>query len=293
MTGWLIYSKADAIKNAAYIELYMEEAKVRGIEIILIYREELAFGVKHGKNDINYQETSVMLPSFAICRTIYPLLSCHLESMGIPVFNNGKVAEICNDKAKTYQYVAKAGIPIIDTCFIKNNEIRESFMKIKGPTVAKAVDGHGGSQVFLLDENVLNNPETIEDIINRMEDSDIVLQPLTGKKNSDLRVYVIGDKIVASVLRTADTGFRSNYSLGGQVCLYPLSDYEKMTVEKIIDLFEFGMVGIDFLIGEEGELIFNEIEDVVGARMLYHCSDINLVGLYIDFICKQINEMKE
>lgn len=288
MTGWLIYSKKDAKKNAAYIGFYMEEAQKRGIEITLIYRDELEFGVLGGKYYITYLGNSITLPSFAICRTIYPLLSRHLECMGIPVFNNGKVAEICNDKAKTYQYVVQAGIPIIDTSFVKNNKIRDALPKIKRPTVVKAVDGHGGSQVFLINEEDLNISGNIDDIICKMDGSDIVLQPLTGKRNSDLRVYVIGREIIAAVLRTADTGFRSNYSLGGQVCLYKLTDNEKSIVEKIIKLFDFGMVGIDFLLGDDGELIFNEIEDVVGARMLYSCSDINLVGLYLDFIIKQI-----
>jgi gamma-F420-2:alpha-L-glutamate ligase len=59
-------------------------------------------------------------------------------------------------------------------------------------------------------------------------------------------------------------------------------------VNQILNLFDFGLVGIDFLIGDKGELIFNEIEDVVGARMLYQCTDINLVGLYLDYIQTRI-----
>jgi gamma-F420-2:alpha-L-glutamate ligase len=281
MIGWLIYNKDDAKKNAAYIKFYIEEGKKKEIEIILIYREELEFGLVGGKYHITYLGNTVILPDFAICRTIYALLSKHLEIMGIPVFNKAIVADICNDKAKTYQYVAQAGIPIIDTCFVRNNELRDYLKKVVNPTVVKAVDGHGGSQVFLVEEKDLNNPEM-------MEGSDLVIQPLTGKKNSDLRVYVIGKEIVAAVMRTAGTGFRSNYSLGGHIHLHDLSETEKVTVEKIINLFDFGMVGIDFLIGDQGELIFNEIEDVVGARMLYSCSDINLVGLYLDFIRNQL-----
>ena len=55
-------------------------------------------------------------------------------------------------------------------------------------------------------------------------------------------------------------------------------------VNKIIDAFDFDYVGIDFLVGENEELIFNEIEDVVGARMLSQCSDIDYAGMYIDYI---------
>jgi glutathione synthase/RimK-type ligase-like ATP-grasp enzyme len=115
-----------------------------------------------------------------------------------------------------------------------------------------------------------------------------VVQPLIGSRHQDLRVYVIGNKIQAAVLRTAKEGFKSNYSLGGEVSLYFLSEQETEIVNTIMDQFDFGLVGIDFIIGDEGELIFNEIEDVVGSRMLYRCSDINIVERYLKFIRKQL-----
>ena len=60
-------------------------------------------------------------------------------------------------------------------------------------------------------------------------------------------------------------------------------------MNKIIDLFEFGLVGIDFIIGDESELIFNEIEDVVGSRMLYQCApEINIVERYLRFIIRSM-----
>ena len=97
-------------------------------------------------------------------------------------------------------------------------------------------------------------------------------------------MYVIGNQIITAVLRTAISGFKSNFSLGGEVKEYKLSTKEIALVQNIINLFEIGLAGIDFIIGDNGELIFNEIEDVVGARMLYQCTDINLVGMYLEFI---------
>ncbi len=56
--------------------------------------------------------------SFAIMRAINPLLSKQLEQLGVVCFNPSHVAEICNDKALTYQYVAGLGIPMLDTYFV-------------------------------------------------------------------------------------------------------------------------------------------------------------------------------
>lgn len=300
MIGWLIYNERDVEKNKRYIEFYIEEGKLQGIQIKLILVEKFEFGVRNNTWYFKYENNEINRPDFAICRTIYPLLNKQLEYMGIKVFNNSEVAEICNDKAKTYQYVAQLGIDMVDSAFVKSHMVEEEMNNIHNPSVIKAVAGHGGTQVFLLEptqgevkeedfsnEPISNTTHVEQDknkILNELNQSDAVLQPLTGSRHQDLRVYVIGKKIIASILRTAGEGFKSNFSLGGDVREYQLSKEETTIVEKIISLFNFGLVGIDFIIGDNGELIFNEIEDVVGARMLYQCTDINLVRLYLEFI---------
>jgi Glutathione synthase/Ribosomal protein S6 modification enzyme (glutaminyl transferase) len=283
MEAWLIYYRAQAEYNQQYIRFYQEEGAKLGIQVKLLLIEDMEFGVQNNKWFISYQKQPMKYPDFAVCRVIYPLLNRQLEYLGIRVFNNSFVAEICNDKAKTYQYLAKTGIKMVDTSFYRNSQISMALSRVQKPSVIKAVDGHGGSQVFLYD----NDTEKL-DIIKRMSNSDAVVQPLVGTRHQDLRVYVIGKKIIASVLRTAKDGFKANYSLGGEVCLYELSCQEKMLIHKIMEQFDFGMVGIDFIIGDEGELIFNEIEDVVGSRMLYQCSEINIVRKYLEYIIDNI-----
>lgn len=292
MEAWLIYDKKAAEYNRRYIQFYIEEGAALDIHIRLILTEELEFGIKNGRWFINCHHQEISCPDFAICRSIYPLLSRQLELMGISVFNNAHVAEICNDKARTYQYLASTGITMVDSSFYKSRQVQELLYHTEHPSVIKAVDGHGGGQVFLIQpeqekETGLMSEEK-HTILDGLGSSDVVMQPLIGSRHQDLRVYVIGQEILAAVLRTAKQGFKSNFSLGGEVRLYELLEEERRIVRTIINQFEFGMVGIDFIIGDEGKLIFNEIEDVVGARMLYQCSDINLVKHYLTFIKKQL-----
>lgn len=287
MDAWIVYYKDSAEYNNKYIEFYIEEGKKQGINFKLVFVEDIKFGVKEGRLYLTHFSNEVRLPDFAVVRSIYPKLSKHLELMGVPVYNNSFVSEICNDKAKTYQYLAKTGIPMVDTFFYKNFQIK-SRLNITGPTVIKAVDGHGGTQVFLV-EDMLDYENRKEEIIKGIGSSDFVLQPRTGTRCQDLRVYVIGKQIIAAVLRTSREGFRANFSLGGDVRLYNLNEEEKRLINTVISEFDFGLVGIDFIIGDKGELIFNEIEDVVGSRMLYKCSDINIVELYLEFI---LNDLK-
>lgn len=287
MIGWLLYSEKDIKKNKIYIDYYFDEGTKLGIQILLIVIEKLKFGIQKNSWFLTYHGKAVTMPDFAICRTIYPLLNKQLEYMGLKVFNNSDVADICNDKAKTYQYIANLGIPVIDTEFFRNSMIEEAMSTINSPTVIKSVDGHGGNQVFLIEPS--DSTKVVQNnIMNQLGKSDIVLQPLIGSRHQDLRIYVIGNQIIAAILRTAKEGFKSNYSLGGKVEQYQLSKKEISIVENIMNHLEFGLVGIDFIIGDEGELIFNEIEDVVGARMLYTCTDINLVRLYLEYIVSKL-----
>lgn len=287
MVGWLIYSEQDIEKNKRYIQFYLEEGDLLGISIKIIRVEKLEFGIKDNQWFLIYNKDKTVLPDFVICRTIYPLLNKQLEYLGIKVFNNSRVAEICNDKALTYQHVARLGINIVVSKFYKNYMLKSVMEKLDGINVIKAVAGHGGNQVFLLNRHnstIVEYNEKCQNIIEKLEGADVVIQPLTGSRHQDLRVYMIGKQIIAGVLRTATEGFKSNFSLGGEVRLYELNQEEIKLVSKITNLFDFGLVGIDFIIGDHGELIFNEIEDVVGARMLYQCTDINLVRMYLEFI---------
>lgn len=284
MLAWIIYYHESARYNEQYIKFYIEEGKKLGIDVRLILVEDLEFGVVRNHWFVRYKGNEVQRPDFVINRAIYPLLSRHLEYMGIRVFNNAMVSELCNDKAKTYQYLAKTGITMVDSSFYRSYQTKDLVAKLTKPTVIKAVDGHGGSQVFLAEPKIPS-----DHIICGIGSCDIVVQPLVGSKHQDLRVYVIGKEVIAAVLRTAREGFKSNFSLGGEVCLYELSEQETGLVDTIISQFDFGLVGIDFIIGDEGELIFNEIEDVVGSRMLYQCSDINIVARYLTYIKNALN----
>jgi len=290
MVAWIIYFRDAAEYNRRYIDFYIEEGAKLGIDFRLILVEDLEFGVKNNSWFIRYRNEEISLPDFVICRAIYPLLTKQLELMGVRVFNNSFVAEICNDKAKSYQYLARTGIDMVDSSFYASCQLDGILSDTKEERVLKAVEGHGGSQVFLIDSKstAVDRTEASRDVRKALSGSNLVLQPKVGTRNQDLRVYVIGKEIVAAVLRTAREDFRSNFSLGGEVSLYELNDAERALVKKIIDQFDFGLVGIDFIIADDGRLIFNEIEDVVGSRMLYKCSDINIVERYLKFILDKI-----
>ncbi len=278
MNAWLIYDQFEAERNKYYIQMYFDECSKRGIQLRLLISEDLIIGIQDNKCSVMYHNQKLTAPHFVICRTIRPLLTKHLEIMGIPVFNNYFVSSICNDKQKTYQYVSQANIRMMDSIFSNTDYTGE----ITYPVVVKPSNGKGGKNVFLV-----RNSEEYHHAVKAMSSTDIVIQKPAGDLGRDLRVYVIGKRIIASILRVSQTDFRSNYCLGGSAELYDLSRQEKSIIDKVIEMFDFGLVGIDFIF-DRGQLVFNEIEDVVGSRMVYAKTEINIVSEYLEYILTKV-----
>ncbi len=260
MRGWIVYNKCDAVKNKKYIQWYTDKFKNENVEAKLVYTDEIDYNA---------------LPDFAVVRAIRPDITKRLESMGVICFNNGKVSEICNDKALTYKYVSERGIEIMPT-YYSADDVTEF------PVVIKPKNSHGGDRV-----NMAYSRDRLNELLPLYERDNYVVQAAASDLGKDVRVYVIGNEIAAAMLRSSENDFRSNFCLGGKASVYNLSKKEIEIVKSIINLFDFDFVGIDFVFNN-GKIVFNEIEDVVGSRMIYSCTDIDIVQLYVKHILKML-----
>ena len=77
--------------------------------------------------------------------------------------------------------------------------------------------------------------------------------------------------------------------MGGSVTSYQCDKEILDYVNQVVQVFDFGMVGIDFILDEKNHWLLNEIEDVVGARMLYQCRpDVHLLEQYFAFVSDKL-----
>ncbi|GGP13634.1 ATP-grasp domain-containing protein [Oceanobacillus neutriphilus] len=281
MNGWLIYTEADSIRNKSYIDWFIDEAKKQSIDLALLLREDISVGIQKNKQII-YEKQEEIHADFAVVRTMDPLLNKQLEQMGITVFNNAVISETFNHKAHGYLAMQKLGIPVPESYFFPG-KIIPSSLPLDFPFVAKAANGKGGDQVTMI-----YNQQEWEKYQKSCTEDFLLQSPENIQPGKDLRVFIINKKIIAAVLRTNTNDFRANYSLGGTASLYTLNKTEIKTIQKIIDAYDFGLAGIDFMFTKEGKLIFNEIEDAVGSRTLSMLTDINILEAYISYIKEKI-----
>lgn len=283
MTGWLIYRKSDARRNHHAIEYYRSACKRREVQICLRYFENFSWGTAEESLYLAYNgQPETVPPDFVIMRADVPVFSAHLEGLGYRVFNNARLSTVANDKLQTLQLAATLGIPTPVTRLGTKTDALLLGAELGYPLVIKPRDGHGGQDVMWVQD-----VDALQALLPQYQHETFLLQRPVSALGRDLRVYVVGGRVVAAMLRSCDNDFRSNYCLGGHARRYELSAAETQIVSRLTTAVSMDFVGIDFLF-HDGQPILGEIEDVVGARMLYHLTDIDVVDQYVAHILAQL-----
>lgn len=278
---WLLYDRKDLSVNRDFVALMKERGAQRGMRIEPVTMDAITLTMDENGTPAALLRGKPERPDAILARMRLPLFSRHLEAMGVPVFNGSRVCEICNDKRRTLQFLS--GLPMPATAFVAaGSQPPESY-----PVVVKPACSHGGDRVTLV-----NNREQWQEAMSAILPEAVLQQRVVGKPGLDLRVYVVFGQIVAAVLRTAKTGIVSNYKLGGSVSLHTLKREEQQLVTEALRRFNAAdaplcFAGIDLMYESYGPVI-GEVEDVVGSRMLYQTSQIDIVSLFLDGLMTRI-----
>ena len=285
MTGWLVVNTfMDSQKFKTLYELLSDAFNKRGVSLSIKRAQDISLEV--GKPIDNK-------PDFAIFwdKDIY--LAERLEQNGIRLFNNSRAINLCDNKILMYQELAKNNIRIPRT-FIAPKTFEGLEYKQRGfldsvieeisfPIIVKETYGSFGEQVYLA-----NNPDELNSIIDRLGYKDFLLQEfIASSKGRDVRINVVGDTAVVSMLRENKNDFRSNISNGGTGALYePAEDFEKLAVDATKAL-GLSFAGVDVMFGENGPIIC-EINSNPQFASTLKATGVNLAEHIADFILRQV-----
>lgn len=279
---WLLYDDADFIINQGFARMMQERGEPLGLAVEAVLMSELVLGMQENGQPVCKRNGESARPDAILSRQRDAFVSEQFERMGIPVFNNSLVCRICNDKRITYQFLQ--GFPMPQTVFLSPTR-QDPPEGTRFPVVVKPACSHGGDRVL-----VVHNEHEWREAAARILPQPALQQAVVTEAGRDLRVYVLGGQILAGVMRTARTGVVSNFKQGGHVALHQLTDAERELAQRVIDRFEqagapLHMAGVDLLY-DHGHPVLGEVEDVVGSRMLYNTSEIDIVALYLQHIAK-------
>ena len=281
MKGWLIYSPAGIRRNRWFAERLMAEAKARGVELGLRLVPDVVESVAEEYGEVVgpprelVQAVKAEAPDFAVVRLIRPDVSEFLESAGVRCVNNALTSRVANDKWRTFELARELGLPVMDTFRCSAGWSAESGF----PWVVKSRDGHGGGEVALV-----GDAAEFSRFAAGLHKRHLIAQPLCSDPGRDIRVYALRGEVVGAVLRTSRHDFRSNFSLGGEVSAVEATVGQREMVRMLHDRLRFDFVGVDFIL-HNGEWVLNEIEDVVGCRMLYATTGRDAAAMLARVVC--------
>ena len=255
----LIITKLD--RNEYECNKLVESFASKGIRAIMSHPDDFDIIVDRNiHKGLKYQGNDMELPSLALVRLgagILPFQLAvvrHLEQAGIPCVNGSVAIETVKDKLRTSQILSRNSIPIPNTMMVRM-PIDDNLVKdnIGFPCVVKVVTGSYGEGVYLC-EKQRDYKKLMEFIDNLGNKKTMIVQEYLGERvGEDLRVLVIGGKVIGAMKRTAPEGdFRANITAGGTGEVYPVTDEIEYLARETARLLNLDIAGIDLLFDRRG-----------------------------------------
>lgn len=274
--GILLYTPEDAKRNRWFIEQLCTYAESENLSLRLCLTDS--------------PETHKLVmqdADFIVNRSRSYIHSSVAQNVRhIPCFNSAEVTGITNSKYMTYCVLhGEHGIPMAKTWqFSRSNPQPE----LPFPLVAKPADGHGGEGVaWIADKAALEQYAAAFDAAHPEPTYPFLLQEpvVTGW---DVRIYMLGGEIYAAVLRTSDSDFRSNFSLGGHAEVIAPDAEMRALAARVQQIMPLDFAGVDLLRHPDGGYVLGEIEDAVGCRMLYQLTELDPAKDYMHLIAERL-----
>ncbi len=194
---------------------------------------------------------------------------------------------IANDKAITLQVLAGIGIPVPATLLaIDPMDIDERIAAVSGPPVIiKLREGTQGLGVMLAETH--QSARSIVDTLLKLNTPILLQEYISEANGEDIRAFVVGNKIVASMKRTSKIGeFRSNLHRGGSAVSVALSPEEEFMVIETTKRIGLAVAGVDLIRSKKGPLVL-EVNASPGLQGIEDATGVNVAKAIIDHAAHQ------
>lgn len=254
---WILSKKTtDEYENQRLVESFAQQ----GIEPLLVHPDMLDLIVnKRDLANIWLVNEAARLPDAVLVRTgsgsnYFALAAMRqLENLGIPVINSSVSVNRVKDKLETSQLLAKHGIPIPKTMLVRW-PINETLVdnEIGWPCVVKVITGSHGKGVYLCKDR--SSFAELMELINSLSTSkSLIIQEYIGHKvGTDLRVWVVGGKVIGAMQRTSANDFRANISNGGTGESYEITPEIEFIARETARILDLDIAGVDLLFDADG-----------------------------------------
>lgn len=245
-------------------------------------------GIREGNhNDLSSAEQSFdqfdavlirTMPPGSLEQVIFRMNAIHLyERSGGLVLNCARSIEIAVDKYLSLGLLAQDDLPVPETIVCQTAEdAMIAFEQLGGDVVVKPVFGGEGRGITRI-----SDPPLAVRAFRMLEQLEgvIYLQRFIAHNGSDIRVFVLGDKVFF-MRRENKNDWRTNISLGGVPKQYEAPAKVLEMARRAADLVKAEIAGVDIVMTEQGTPVILEVNAVPGWRALAEITGVD-IGLEV------------
>ena len=221
-----------------------------------------------------------------------------LEKANIRSFNPYESIENCDDKMMAYTLLSGNNIKMpsticgnINTGVEKiedtalNDKFKEYIEKRLGyPLIAKKSNSKGGRDIYKID-----NRANLDEICDKLSGSQYLFQQYISENiGKDIRVPVVGGKVIGAFMRENENDFRSNITIGGRAIPYTITDKHKEVAEKVAKILKLDYCSVDFFLTYDNEPLICEVNADPALRSIEKLLEKNVAKIFAEYIVNKI-----
>ncbi len=279
-------------------KIYKEYLRRAGVELSLLKIDEYALCINKGVPNIDAKNYD-----FCIELVKDQYISTLFEKQGKPCFNAYQSMCLSDDKFLTFVKLSNEGIPLPKTIsgntdfdgltikdFKRSKEFKDKIEKeMKYPFVAKPTFGYGGKGVVIIKDR-----KEFDKFIDDIGQSPYLYQEfIKDNPGTDIRVMVVGGKVIFSIMRQNPNSFISNVSSGGKAIKYDATKEQKRIAVKVAKILKLDHCAVDFFNTENGAPLVCEVNaNAGGIETNEELTGISQAEKFVEFIVGKVYKQK-
>ncbi|MGD8608428.1 MAG: 30S ribosomal protein S6--L-glutamate ligase [Myxococcales bacterium] len=228
-----------------------------------------------------------IIPRIGASHTFYgTAVVRQFEMMGTFPLNTSQAISRSRDKLRALQLLAREGIGLPVTGFARSTKDIQGLIKLVGgaPLIMKLLEGTQGIGVVLAETD--KAAESVMAAFSQLDANILVQEFIKEARGADIRAFVIGDKVVASMMRQGPQGeFRSNLHRGGSAAKVRLTPEERSTAVRSAKKLGLRVAGVDMLRSNHGPVVM-EVNSSPGLEGIETTSGKDVAGMIVEYLEK-------
>jgi ribosomal protein S6--L-glutamate ligase len=269
----------------------VEAAEQRGHEVQTVDVLKCYMNITANQPSVHYKKQilkfDAIIPRIGASVTAYgTAVLRQFEVSGVYSVNESIAISRSRDKLRAHQLLARKGVGMPITGYAHSADATDDLIAFVGgaPLIVKLMESTHGQGIVLAETE-----KAAEGVINAFRGLNanfLVQEYIKESGGSDIRCFVVGERVVAAMMRTAKEGdFRSNLHRGGTASVVKLLPEERALALKAAKVMGLNVAGVDLIRSEHGPLVL-EVNSSPGLEGIERVTRKDVADMIIEHIEK-------